>query len=691
MGKNTKLETATMNVKFVTATNTFSLFAGTSAARSDDLIDRPKGNLTDSIVSIQTTNDMADDAGAFKIILTTYDNIKWDRVLTPNDIVTIQANPGHEVENDYIMVGMIDTVKRVNSYADSKVYYQIEGKSMMNALMQVKLGTLQELMSMIGSFGWMMGMGGLKAANEQGADTAEERKAELIEKEKGKTEQEKEEQQTKDAERFKKVDIGVQKNVRTAKLLDIMFSPVSGKKPTDLVDKQYKGVFVSPGLGIEDGQEVNVPGYGTYKAILLKSKPTLYGGFISGDIFITFGDSDTSQYEMKYTGKQTIELVEKKSTSQKETDKKPTEEVNNETVGLVLSGKTAHEVAGQIINWFLNIQGSGNNINTNAKGESTIKYEYADPNRPTLADWLTTELSSRSEDEFLTDPTPIMSFVGSLRKLLDEVTAKPYNELYSEFTPDGKMSINMRRTPFEPEDWNKLKDNAVVVGSEHIIESSVELSNKEAFSIFSSSMPSSVLVPKLNSLMMFPVYYPRLTEQYGYSMYQQENPYIFMTNPAKNKTGGGSEDFSSLGSGYADTEKNARAIADFLVKEGYKKPAIAALLGALQQESQLIPTSENEIGAYGIAQWLASRRRNLEDYAKSKGKNKSDLSLQIDFLLNGDTTDSTLIKSLLSSNEDMSTLVSRMCIEWLRPAPFERVIEKRVGCANNWAKKLKLN
>ncbi|XWX33353.1 hypothetical protein KQUDLBSD_CDS0081 [Staphylococcus phage PG-2021_40] len=56
-------------------------------------------------------------------------------------------------------------------------------------------------------------------------------------------------------------------------------------------------------------------------------------------------------------------------------------------------------------------------------------------------------------------------------------------------------------------------------------------------------------------------------------------------------------------------------------------------MGNLQQESNLDPNAVNgDSGAFGIAQWLGSRKTGLDSFAKSKGKKSNDLDVQLDYL-----------------------------------------------------------
>lgn len=81
------------------------------------------------------------------------------------------------------------------------------------------------------------------------------------------------------------------------------------------------------------------------------------------------------------------------------------------------------------------------------------------------------------------------------------------------------------------------------------------------------------------------------------------------------------------------TKATRKFIAERLAAAGLEPHAVAGIMGNLAHESGMIPTTENSIGAYGIAQWLGSRRRDLNQFATKAGKSPSNLGVQVDFLI----------------------------------------------------------
>ena len=69
----------------------------------------------------------------------------------------------------------------------------------------------------------------------------------------------------------------------------------------------------------------------------------------------------------------------------------------------------------------------------------------------------------------------------------------------------------------------------------------------------------------------------------------------------------------------------------FLINKGFSKASASGVMGNIEQESNYDPTSQNSIGAYGLFQWLGTRRTNLEAYATSQSVAVSDMQLQLEY------------------------------------------------------------
>ena len=97
----------------------------------------------------------------------------------------------------------------------------------------------------------------------------------------------------------------------------------------------------------------------------------------------------------------------------------------------------------------------------------------------------------------------------------------------------------------------------------------------------------------------------------------------------------GQEDFVSVSSGiYGNTPQEKVWFA--LRGAGFSEYAVAGAMGNIDYESGGFKTDAIEKGSgvgFGLCQWSYGRRTQLENYAKSKGKNPSDIEIQIEFLL----------------------------------------------------------
>ncbi len=97
---------------------------------------------------------------------------------------------------------------------------------------------------------------------------------------------------------------------------------------------------------------------------------------------------------------------------------------------------------------------------------------------------------------------------------------------------------------------------------------------------------------------------------------------------------GGAESGSDSGKSADDVGgKGKEKVWKFLKAKGLSDDQAAAIMGNLEQESGLDPTAVNgESGAFGIAQWMGSRKTGLDAFAKKEGKKNTDLGVQLDYL-----------------------------------------------------------
>lgn len=147
----------------------------------------------------------------------------------------------------------------------------------------------------------------------------------------------------------------------------------------------------------------------------------------------------------------------------------------------------------------------------------------------------------------------------------------------------------------------------------------------------------------------------------------------------------------------ADKEAVAQSIHDNLKKiSGVTEAGIAGYLGNMEVESGFNPKSIESSATYdeskamnqslsgyafGLNQWDSARRVALLTYAKSQNKHWSDPSLQLDFALNHDGTNSDLLKQGLKMT-DVNQATEFLRAKWERGG--QGTTTKRQAFARNW-------
>ncbi|WP_273712956.1 phage tail tip lysozyme [Leuconostoc mesenteroides] len=147
----------------------------------------------------------------------------------------------------------------------------------------------------------------------------------------------------------------------------------------------------------------------------------------------------------------------------------------------------------------------------------------------------------------------------------------------------------------------------------------------------------------------------------------------------------------------ADKEAVAQSIHDNLKKvSGVTEAGIAGYLGNMEVESGFNPKSIESGATYdeskamnaslsgyafGLNQWDSARRVALLTYAKSQNKQWSDPSLQLDFALNHDGTNSDLLKQGLKMT-DVNQATEFLRAKWERGG--QDTTTKRQAFARNW-------
>lgn len=138
-------------------------------------------------------------------------------------------------------------------------------------------------------------------------------------------------------------------------------------------------------------------------------------------------------------------------------------------------------------------------------------------------------------------------------------------------------------------------------------------------------------------------------------------------------------------------EENAKAIYDYVGSQisGATPQGLAGMLGNFEQESQLDPSSierkHDPRSGHGIAQWTADRTDSLNAFASSKGKEWSNLGVQLEYLVSElKGTEKNGVSALKVTSVDQATS------DW--QTAFERagtpVMGNRLTYAAKWYAKL---
>lgn len=93
------------------------------------------------------------------------------------------------------------------------------------------------------------------------------------------------------------------------------------------------------------------------------------------------------------------------------------------------------------------------------------------------------------------------------------------------------------------------------------------------------------------------------------------------------------EQKSTSGTTTFEGDDNKEIIWNYLVGKGLSDEVAAGIMGNMQQESSLDTESTNTTsGAYGLCNWLDGRLEGLQNYAAARGKEASDIEVQLSYL-----------------------------------------------------------
>lgn len=174
----------------------------------------------------------------------------------------------------------------------------------------------------------------------------------------------------------------------------------------------------------------------------------------------------------------------------------------------------------------------------------------------------------------------------------------------------------------------------------------------------------------------------RLREYYDYnSNYDDDSDFNSIQN-LNNNSNSSNSNYTPSNVSVSEKAINYR---DYLINNfGYSKEEASGIIGNLNAESSLRSDIQNNIGAFGLAQWLGDRKSNLQSFAKRQNKNVNDPYLQLDFLHHElQTTEKKAFNNLKGKN--LSEATSSFMNNFERPSEKEKQssINKRLNFANS--------
>lgn len=140
------------------------------------------------------------------------------------------------------------------------------------------------------------------------------------------------------------------------------------------------------------------------------------------------------------------------------------------------------------------------------------------------------------------------------------------------------------------------------------------------------------------------------------------------------------------GSFTAEQSTKSEAIIQRLTKElDLSRAQAAGVVGNLFQESAGLSTTavNPSSGAFGLAQWLGSRKQELAQFAKERGKLVSDFGVQIDFLIKElETSEKPALNALRKTNT-VAAATTTFRTKFERPGESEANDPRRIKAANS--------
>lgn len=128
---------------------------------------------------------------------------------------------------------------------------------------------------------------------------------------------------------------------------------------------------------------------------------------------------------------------------------------------------------------------------------------------------------------------------------------------------------------------------------------------------------------------------------------------------------------------------NEQDVVSFFTGKGYEPHQAAGIAGNLMQESTLNPNAKNPTsGAFGLAQWLGSRKKSFMDYALKNKKDIKDPTAQLEFIDHELNTTETRARDKLLSSKDATEAAFNFSDHYERAGATEKKNATRANYAN---------
>lgn len=128
-------------------------------------------------------------------------------------------------------------------------------------------------------------------------------------------------------------------------------------------------------------------------------------------------------------------------------------------------------------------------------------------------------------------------------------------------------------------------------------------------------------------------------------------------------------------------------IFEYLTNDlGYDNNLAAGIVGNIQQESNFDPTATNEIGAFGLFQYLGPRKATLFNWAEQNGRDVNDWQTQLDYMqyeVTNDPYEKRQFEKVIREAKDPQSAAIAFSKHFERPGAREAHNNKRAKYALN--------